>query len=110
MARVALVLSCSAEAMAKLQHLSGSRSREVRLAERAHIVMACLQGWRKDEVASEIGVQLNTVGQCRRRFAAGGIAGLRDRSRSGKLAMCGVKLCDRMLAPLESPPPAGMAS
>jgi transposase len=96
--------------MAELERLSRSRSGEVRLAERARIVIACLQGRRNDEVAREIGVRPNTVGQWRRRFAAHGIAGLRDEPRSGKPAKYGVALRDRILSQLELPPPAGMAS
>lgn len=96
--------------MAELERLSRSRSGEVRLAERARIVIACLQGRRNDEVAREIGVRPNTVGRWRRRFAAHGIAGLRDEPRSGKPAKYGVALRDRILTQLELPPPAGMAS
>lgn len=110
MARVAVELSCTAEVMGELERLSRSRSGEVRLAERARIVLACLQGRRNDEVAREIGVRPNTVGQWRRRFAVHGIAGLRDQPRSGKPAKYGVELRDRVLTQLEQPPPAGMAS
>jgi transposase len=110
MARVAVALSCTAEVMAELERLSRSRSGEVRLAERARIVLACLRGQRNDEVAREIGVRPNTVGQWRRRFAESGVAGLRDAPRPGKPAKYGVALRDRLLAQLELPPPAGMAS
>ena len=110
MARVAAALSCTAEVMAELERLSRSRSGEVRMAERARIVLACLSGKRNDKVASEIGVRPNTVGQWRRRFAERGLAGLRDQPRPGKPAKYGVELRDRILAQLELAPPAGMAS
>ena len=110
MARVAVALSCTAEVMAELERLSRSRRGEVRLAERARIVLACLRGRRNDDVASEIGVRPNTVGLWRRRFAERGIAGLRDAPRPGKPAKYGVELRDRLLAQLELPPPEGMAS
>jgi DNA-binding CsgD family transcriptional regulator len=61
MARIAIGSSCSEEVMVELERLSRSRSGEVRLAERARIVIACLQGRRNDEVAREIGVRPNTV-------------------------------------------------
>ena len=80
------------------------------MAERARIVLACLQGKRNDEVARQVGVRPNTVGVWRRRFAERGIAGLRDEPRSGKPARYGPELRDRILRQLESPPPAGMAS
>lgn len=110
MARAAVALSCTAEVMAKLEHLSRSRNGEVRLVERARIVLACLQGKRNDEVARELGIRPNTVGQWRQRFAARGIAGLHDKPRSGKPAKYGTELRGRVLAQLELAPPAGMAS
>jgi transposase len=110
MARVAVALSCAPEVMTELRRLSRSRSGEVRLAERARMVLACLQGKRNDEVARECGVRPNTVGLWRQRFAARGLAGLRDEPRSGKPAKYGVELRDRVLAQLELPPPAGTAS
>jgi transposase len=96
--------------MAELERLSRSRSGEVRMVERARIVLACLQGKRNNEVARDLGVRPNTVGQWRRRFAESGMAGLRDAPRPGKPAKYGVELRDRILAQLELPPPTGMAS
>lgn len=110
MARVAVALSCTAEVASELERLSRSRSGEVRLAERARIVLACLQGKRNDEVAREVGVRPNTVGLWRQRFAARGLQGLRDEPRTGKPAKYGAELRDRVLAQLELSPPAGMAS
>jgi transposase len=110
MARVAVSLSCTADVLAELERLSRSRSGEVRMAERARVVLACLQGKRNDEVARELGVRPNTVGQWRQRFAVRGIMGLRDQPRSGKPAKYGAELRDRVLAQLELPAPAGMAS
>ena len=110
MARVAVALSCTAEVVIELERLARSRSGEVRMAERARIVLACLRGKRNDEVAIEIGVRPNTVGQWRRRFAANGLAGLRDAPRPGKPVKYGVELRGRILAQLELPPPSGMAS
>ena len=110
MARVAVKLSCPAEVRAELERLSRSRSGEVRLAERARIVLACLEGKRNDEIAREMGVRPNTVGVWRQRFAVSSLAGLRDAPRSGKPAKYGVELRDRILRQLELAPPAGMAS
>ena len=110
MARVAVALSCTDEVMAELERLSRSRSGEVRMAERARIVLACARGKRNDEVAREMGLRPNTVGQWRLRFASNGIAGLRDQPRPGKPAKYGVGLRDRILALLELAPPAGMAT
>ncbi len=110
MARVAVRLSCTAEVWAELERLSRSRSGEVRLVERARMILACLRGQRNEEIARELGVRPNTVGQWRRRFAKNGIAGLRDAPRPGKPPRYGAALRDRVLAQIEQSPPAGMAS
>lgn len=110
MARVAVELSCTAEVKAELERLARSRSGEVRLAERARIVLACLQGKRNDDIASEMGVRPNTVGRWRQRFAVSSLAGLCDAPRSGKPAKYGIELRDRILRQLELTPPSGMAS
>jgi transposase len=73
------------------------------MAERARIVLACVRGKRNDEVASEMGLRPNTVGQWRRRFAEHGIAGLRDASRPGKPRKYGTELRDRILVSLNCP-------
>ena len=52
----------------------------------------------------------NTVGLWRKRFAAAGLAGLRDRARPGKTPTYGAALRLRVLRQLELPPPAGFAS
>src|ERR1700731_4405766 len=111
MARVAIALTCTAEQRGELMALARSRTEEARLVERAaKIVLACLEGKRNDAVGREFGVRPNTVGLWRKRFAAAGLAGLRDRARPGKTAKYGTDLRLRVLRQLELPPPKGLAS
>jgi len=110
MARVAVALTCTAEQRSELIALARSRTAEARLVERAKIVLACLEGKRNDAVGREFGVRPNTVGLWRKRFAAAGLAGLRDRARPGKTAKYGADLRLRVLRQLELPPPKGLAS
>ena len=110
MARVAVALTCTAEQRSELMALARSRTEEARLVERAKIVLACLEGKRNDTVGREFGVRPNTVGLWRKRFAAAGLAGLRDRARPGKTAKYGADLRLRVLRQLELPPPKGLAS
>src|ERR1700757_702314 len=107
MARVAVALTCTAEQRGELMALARSRTEEARLVERAKIVLACLEGKRNDAVGREFGVRPNTVGLWRKRFAAAGLAGLRDRARPGKTAKYGADLRLRVLRQLELPPPKG---
>jgi len=111
MPRVAVPLTCTPEAMRELERLSRSRTDEARLVERAKIVLGCLAGGRNDEVAAELGIRVATVGTWRNRFAAQGMAGLRDRARSGKPPKYPAgELRQRILKQLEMPPPAGFAT
>jgi transposase len=107
--RVAVALSCSAEQRTELMNLARSRTEEARLVERAKIILACLEGKRNDEVSRELGVRPNTVGLWRQRFAARGLAGLRDQPRPGKKPRYGAALRLRILRQLELPPPPGLA-
>jgi transposase len=109
MARVAPALTCTAEQRAELMVLARSRTEEARLVERAKIVLACLEGKRNDAVGRELGVRPNTVGLWRKRFAASGLSGLRDRARPGKAPTYGADLRVRVLRQLELPPPTGLA-
>src|SRR4029077_5826573 len=110
MARVAVALTCTAEQRGELMALARSRTEEARPVERAKIVLACLEGKRNDAVGREFGVRPNTVGLWRKRFAAAGLAGLRDRARPGKTPKYGAELRLRVLRQLELPPPTGLAS
>src|ERR1700719_4909571 len=107
--RVAVALSCSAEQRTELMSLARSRTEQARLVERAKIILACLDGKRNDEVSRDLGVRPNTVGVWRKRFAARGIAGLRDQPRPGKKPRYGEELRRRVLRQLELPPPRGLA-
>src|SRR6266852_2273411 len=109
MARVAVALACSAEQRSELMNLARSLTAEARLVERAKIILACLDGKRNDEVSRELGVRPNTVGLWRKRFAARGMAGLREQPRPGKKPKYGAELRRRILRQLELPPPPGLA-
>ena len=111
MSRVAAAINCTADDKKELERLSKSRTDEARLVERAKIVLGCLAGRRNDEIASELGIQAATVGVWRKRFAAEGLAGLRDRARPGKPPVYPAQeLRQRILKQLEAPPPDGLAS
>jgi len=111
MSRVAITIVCSDRERRELERLSTSRTEEARRVERARIVLACLNGKRNDEIAAELDIRPGTVGVWRRRFAAEGLKGLRDRQRPGKPPRYPrVELRDRLLAQIEKPPPAGMAT
>lgn len=111
MSRVAAVLTCSEQDRKELERLSGSRTAQARLVERARMVLGCLAGERNDQIAARLNVQSNTVATWRKRFLVGGIDALKDRPRSGKPPVYNLSdLRERILKQLEVPPPAGFAS
>lgn len=81
MARVAPVLTCTAEERTTLTQFGPNRSEEARLVGCARIFLLCLDGKRNEEVARELWVRSSTVGVRRQRCAE---QGLRDRHRSGR--------------------------
>jgi len=68
---------------AELTSLSARRSTAQALALRARIVLACAEGGQNKRVAARLGVDVDTVGKWRRRFAEHRIDGLKDEPRSG---------------------------
>ncbi len=110
MPRVAPALSCTPEQRYELERLSGSRTEQFRLVERARIVLACLDGRQNTDIAEEFSVLPSTVALWRKRFAGGGVLGLQDEPRSGKPPTYGPDLRRRILLQLEDEPPAGLAT
>src|ERR1017187_4536317 len=109
MPRHAAPLECLSETRDELIAISRSRTSEVRMVERARIVLACLEGKEIQQVALEVGASVPTVSKWRSRFARDGLRGLRDRGRSGKPPTYDAAFRDRVLALLEQTPPAGQA-
>jgi transposase len=92
-----------------LERWASSRTLEVRLVERARIVLQCLEGKAVSAVARDLKIRPNTVIDWRRRFEREGMAGLHDRPRSGKPRRYTEAFRNQVLATLELPPPRGQA-
>ena len=104
------VVPCTAEQLAQLKSLCVSRTAEVRLVERARMVLRCVEGEAIKDIAAAMGKWPNVVIKWRNRFMAQGLDGLRDRPRSGKPRQYTESFRQRVLATLELPPPAGQAT
>lgn len=110
MPRKPIVVSCTAEQFAVLTALSNSRSAEIRLVERARIVLGCIAGEAIQKIAADLGVKPNTVITWRDRFVAKGVEGLHDLPRSGKPPTYTAEFRGRVLDALEEPPPPGQST
>ena len=105
MPRHAPVLECSPEDKETLVAISKSRNEELRIVERAQIILASLEGKEIQQVGRELGVSIPTVDKWRKRFSLFGLRGLWDQPRSGKPAKYDAHFRNRVLALLEQPPP-----
>ena len=68
----------------ELERIVRAVSSEVRMVERARIVLDAAEGRTAQEIAGEVGCSLPTVVKWRGRYARHGIEGLRDAPRSGR--------------------------
>jgi transposase len=87
-----------------------SRTEEVRLVERAKIIIRCLEGRAVSQIARDLKIRPNTVIEWRHRFEREGIQALRDRPRSGKPPHYGADFRNEVLTLLEQPAPPGQAT
>ncbi len=78
MPRKAPIPSCTEKDREALEQMVHSRTEEVRMVERAKIIIKCLEGERVHKIAKDLHIRPNTVIQWRRRFERDGIKGLKD--------------------------------
>lgn len=109
MPRKAPIPDCTEKDREALEQMVRSRTEEVRMAERAKIILKCLEGERVHRIAKDLHIRPNTVIEWRRRFEKDGIKGLKDRPRSGKPAFYDAEFRNNVIKTLELPPPAGQA-
>lgn len=75
----------SLEAKQGLERLAKSHRSEVRVAQRAHIVLLAAQGQGNDEIGDKLGIDRRTAGTWRNRYLEAGLEGiLHDLPRSGR--------------------------
>jgi transposase len=76
-------IEVGAEDRAQLERLVRASSSEVRMVERARIVLLAAEGMTGERICREVGCSLPTVVKWRGRYARDGIEGLRDAPRPG---------------------------
>jgi transposase len=76
-------IELSAEAREELERIVRAASSEVRIVERARIVLCAGEGLTGEEIAARVGCSKPTVVKWRGRYARDGIEGLRDAPRPG---------------------------
>lgn len=84
MPALAKSVEIAADDQAELDRIVRSRTAEVRVVERAQIVLCAAEGRSAAEIGRLVGCSTNTAQKWRARYEQDGIAGLRDLPRSGK--------------------------
>jgi transposase len=83
--RVAEKIELDAQAERELRVLSKRRRVEVRVQQRARVILLAAKGWQNKDIATEVNLDRRQVALWRGRYLTGGVAGLlRDAPRSGR--------------------------
>ena len=110
MAKPATPIVLSDEERSTLERWVRSQKTERRLLERARIVLLAAAGERTDAIAARFETTPARVSKWRTRFAAGRLAALQDKPRSGAPTHYDESTRRRILALLDEPPPDGNAT
>lgn len=92
------VRELSVDERQQIRRLSQSRKASVRTVERAQIIQLASEGLVVPAIAARLGIGQDVVRQWLKRFNAEGLAGLRDRPRSGRPATYSPEQVGEMIA------------
>lgn len=84
MPRVAREIKCNENDILSLESIVGNPLSDPHLVMKANALLLCISGMENKDVASELGVRKNTVGDWRKAFIDGGIEGLKGKKRPGR--------------------------
>jgi transposase/transposase-like protein len=87
-----------------LRGMARAGTTEQRTALRAKVILRAADGIANVTIADELGISVPTVGLWRTRFRERGLAGLADGPRSGRPAIYGREIRERVLATTLTPP------
>jgi transposase len=90
----------------ELERIVGAASSEVRMVERARIVLRCAQGDTVEQITGELGCSQPTVSKWRGRYVRKGIEGLADAPRPGPPLTHGPETRALLIAKACTRPPA----
>jgi transposase len=101
-------IAVSAADRAELERLQRAPSTPAGLSRRARAVLLMTQGLSGVEIAERIGYTVVQVSRIRRRFAEEGVAGLRERPKSGRPPRISARKRAQIVALTLKPPGAGV--
>jgi hypothetical protein len=105
MSRVALPITLRAEEREELKRRARAHRVEHRDRQRAQVVLLAAEGWRNDQIAPEVGLNVNSVRKWRDRYARTGLAALEDQRRPGRPSGLDPHKVRTVLSGVVQPPP-----
>ena len=105
----ATIIELTKEERGVLEGLARSTRTQYRLRQRARIVLLAASGMASREIGRQVGCTTGTASKWRVRYGAKRFAGLSETGRRGAKPRYGPETGKRILAKLDSPPPAGYA-
>ena len=106
----ATAITLTAEERAALEALGRSTKTEVRMRDRARIVLLAAEGVATREIGRIVGCTTGTASKWRVRYARARLAGLDETGHRGAAPKYGAAEQKRILAMLDQPPPDGYAN
>jgi len=106
----ATAITLTAEERAVLEALGRSTKTEVRMRDRARIVLLAAEGVATREIGRIVGCTTGTASKWRVRYARARLAGLDETGHRGAAPKYGPAEQKRILAMLDQPPPEGYAN
>lgn len=107
MSRAPAQIRLSPDEEAKLREWTRKGTTELRLAERARIILLAHEGLTVEKIAERLGTRPARVSKWRQRFAESRLESLADAPRSGKPSKYDGETENRVLKLLDEPPPEG---
>ena len=104
MSRVAVPITLSAEDREELRRRARAQRVEHRHRQRARVVLLAAEGWSNQQIAPEVGVNVNSVRKWRTRYARAGLAGLADEARPGRPSRLDPQKVNVVLSQVVQPP------
>ena len=84
MPRVAKEIKCNENDILALKSIVDNPLSDPHLADKANAILLCISGMENKDVAAELGVRQNTIGDWRKAFIEGGVEGLKGKKRPGR--------------------------
>jgi len=107
MRKAETIITLSPEERQQLEQVAGSRTAPYRSVQRARLVLLAAAGRPNTEIGREVGLSRARVVEWRRRFAQQRWPGMQDAPRPGAARRYDQRTEQRILAQLDTPPPAG---